>query len=162
MHAWGASGGPIRRAWMATSFFLQKLLPPGGVEGAAAASSSSSRGVGYNYAGVSGWAARCGVERLEDLEAVLFPVHFEKDRHWGLAALDLVRREAHFWDSWWRGGREREEDVEALWKGCVRWAEDEAKKSGSGGASFSSSQWSIHIHKDSGVPQQENFCDCGE
>lgn len=161
----GASGGALARYWVATSFFVKKLIP-GGVEGLLERRSGKGGGVGgkgggessfYNYPGVREWAKKCGVVSLQALDAVLFPVHFEADKHWGVGGLDVRRKEAHLWDSWWRP--EREGDLVALLEALVRWGGDEVARGGGDGRSFSQG-WTLFIHKRD-VPQQNNSCDCG-
>ena len=182
MSAVGATGGPLCHAWIASTFFIKKLLRflPPAEDGGGSGRRGGLPGVVYDYCGVSRWAGRAGVHKLEELQAVFFPVHFEEDKHWALAALDLQKRQAHFWDSRWcseggvgacLGEREKEEKVRAILIGCSQWVDDEvaAANSDNGGAGEGCSQssslpldWTYFIHKASeGVPQQENSCDCG-
>jgi hypothetical protein len=147
----GSAQPPLQRVWLTSSFFLKRLMQ--GREK-------------YDFAGVARWPARAGVH-LPSLEAVIVPVNMLLPDHWGLIALDLRRREAHYWDSWFRPSRMA--DYRARMEALVRWVGDEMAAAaaaggggGAGGAPAAQQGWTFHVHSaEDGVPQQHNDYDCG-
>ena len=153
----GSAQPPLQRVWLTSSFFLTRLM-----QGRKK----------YDFKGVARWPARAGVH-LPSLEAVIVPVNMLLPDHWGLIALDLRRREAHFWDSWFRPSHKKY--YRARLKALVRWVGDEMAAAaaraaasggggggGAGGAPAAQQGWTFHVHSaEDGVPQQHNDYDCG-
>ena len=95
---------------------------------------------------------------LLGLEAVLVPVNMLVPDHWGLIALDLRRKEAHYYDSWFKHSRMAAYmgRIEAL----LQWVGDETLACG--GARGAGEGWTINTYSaEEGLPQQHNDYDCG-
>jgi hypothetical protein len=136
--------GPLGRAFVANSFLVAKLREGGR----------------YDYSRVARWMARAGGGAgvdIRTLDAVLLPVH--GGCHWALAAVDMVREEVHYWDSFLSPVFEHQY-AEVL-RTVKRWVSDETARLSGGAARLDTEGWACFVHPAGDVPQQGNSYDCG-